>query len=80
MVGRIDAEDPSADHRAVRVFADRALGTGLYQSLSLQHEHTENLADRTASRRWKFLWSTNPAAPTVISGASPTAHRRRQSR
>jgi hypothetical protein len=43
VVGRIDAEDTSANHRAVRVFADRALESGLYQSLSLQHEHTENL-------------------------------------
>ena len=43
VVGRIDAEDAGVDHRAARVFADKALENGLYQSLSLQHEHSENL-------------------------------------
>lgn len=42
VVGRIDADDKTEKRRAVRVFADKALG-GLYNSLSLQHVHEEDL-------------------------------------
>ena len=41
VVGRIE-NDLKSSNRAVRMFADKALG-GLYTSLSLQHEHVEDL-------------------------------------
>lgn len=42
VVGKIEDDEANAPKRAVRMFADKALG-GLYNSLSLQHVHEEDL-------------------------------------
>ena len=49
VIGRIDAEDKKTKHRAMRVFADKALG-GLYNSLSLQHVHEEDMDGSNAKK------------------------------
>jgi hypothetical protein len=49
VVGKIEDDKADAPKRAVRLFADKALG-GLYNSLSLQHVHEENVDGSNAKK------------------------------
>ena len=49
VVGKIEDDDADAPKRAVRLFADKALG-GLYNSLSLQHVHEEDMDGSNAKK------------------------------
>jgi hypothetical protein len=49
VVGKIDDDKADAPKRAVRLFADKALG-GLYNSLSLQHVHEEDMDGSNAKK------------------------------
>ena len=49
VVGKIEDDKADAPKRAVRLFADKALG-GLYNSLSLQHVHEEDMDGSNAKK------------------------------
>ena len=49
VVGKIEDDKVDAPRRAVRLFADKALG-GLYNSLSLQHVHEEDMDGSNAKK------------------------------
>ena len=49
VVGKIEDDEANAPKRAVRMFADKALG-GLYNSLSLQHVHEEDMDGSNAKK------------------------------
>lgn len=49
VVGKIEDDEADAPKRAVRLFADKALG-GLYNSLSLQHVHEEDMDGSNAKK------------------------------
>ena len=49
VVGKIEDDKVDAPKRAVRLFADKALG-GLYNSLSLQHVHEEDMDGSNAKK------------------------------
>ena len=50
VVGKIEDDDVDAPKKTVRLFADKALG-GLYNSLSLQHVHEEDMDGSNAKNR-----------------------------